>query len=142
MAAVFKSVDGGATWSSFSSGLPLSRWVAALAIDPRNPSVLYAATERGVFESTDGGTSWSELAGGPRPGSISSLTIDPQDSNKLYAAGAGGVFRIVLRQKLPIRAQNEGRNRNRSLDRNAPNPGERGGFGDVEVEEPGPRWRR
>jgi hypothetical protein len=89
-------VDGGASWSSSNSGLPLIRSVASLAIDPRNPSILYAATDQGVFESADGGTSWNELKGGPRPGSISSLTIDLQDSNKIYAAGAGGVFRIDL----------------------------------------------
>jgi photosystem II stability/assembly factor-like uncharacterized protein len=93
---VYKSVDGGATWNSFSSGLRLSRWVTALAIDPRYPSVLYVATDRGVFDTADGGASWTELDGGPRFGSISALTIDPQDSNKVYAAGNGGLFRIDI----------------------------------------------
>ena len=33
--------------------------VTALAVDPRTPSVVYAATDLGVFRSVDAGTSWS-----------------------------------------------------------------------------------
>jgi photosystem II stability/assembly factor-like uncharacterized protein len=101
---VYKSVDGGGSWSVSSSGLPLTQSVTSLAIDPRNSSLLYAATNRGVFESADGGASWKKLEGGPRPGSISFLTIDPHDSNQIYASGNGGGFRIDLsRESAPIR---------------------------------------
>jgi hypothetical protein len=80
----------------------LSWLVTALVIDPRTPSLLYAATDRGVFESADGGANWKEIEGGPQPGSISALTIDPQDANKIYATGKGGVFRIDISTTEPI----------------------------------------
>jgi len=41
---VFKSTDGGASWSAINSGLTNIR-VRALAIDPANPTTLYAGTD-------------------------------------------------------------------------------------------------
>jgi hypothetical protein len=77
---VFKSTDGGATWSSTS----LTRTVWALAIDPQNPNILYAGTERWgrVFKSTDGGATWS---GTSLTRTVWALAIDPQNPNILYA---------------------------------------------------------
>jgi hypothetical protein len=50
---VFKSANGGATWSATGAG-PTN--VLALAIDPLNPNTLYAGTYGGgVFKSTNGG---------------------------------------------------------------------------------------
>lgn len=58
---VFKSTDGGANWTLSSSGLTRS-FVGSLAIDPANPSTLYAGTAAGVFKSIDAGGSWSNNA--------------------------------------------------------------------------------
>src|SRR5205807_3893879 len=50
---VFRSTDGGESWSAVSAGLP-NLPVTALAIDPQTPTILYAGTERGgVYKSTD-----------------------------------------------------------------------------------------
>lgn len=50
--AVFLSEDGGATWVSFSEGLPALD-VRDLRLDPSNPDTLYAATDGGsVYELT------------------------------------------------------------------------------------------
>jgi photosystem II stability/assembly factor-like uncharacterized protein len=39
--------------------LPASTLIGQLAVDPRNPSTLYAGTGgAGVFKSTDGGATW------------------------------------------------------------------------------------
>jgi photosystem II stability/assembly factor-like uncharacterized protein len=78
---VFKTMDGGKTWSKLSSGLPNDDKTGCtdLVMDPSNPNVLYAAMyERlrlphiflsggdngGIFKSTDGGKSWSKLSNG------------------------------------------------------------------------------
>jgi hypothetical protein len=46
---VFKSTDGGASWTAMNAGLT-SLFVNALAIDPSTPARIYAGTEGGVYE--------------------------------------------------------------------------------------------
>ncbi|HET9281541.1 MAG TPA: Ig-like domain repeat protein [Candidatus Angelobacter sp.] len=52
-----------ATWTNASNGLP-DVPVNAFAIDPFNPSYLYAGTDIGVFSSIDGGVNWSAYGAG------------------------------------------------------------------------------
>jgi len=59
---IFRSTDGGATWSSFEQGsLPAclsSSDANALATDPQSPGTLYAGTYYGLFKTADDGASW------------------------------------------------------------------------------------
>ncbi len=54
---VFGSVDSGISWQLSSQGL-LTNLVYALAIDPEEPDLLYAGTNKGVFRSVTGGITW------------------------------------------------------------------------------------
>ncbi len=55
-----KSTDGGENWGMINNGLgPLVPIGHDIKIDPRNPSVLYAATFDGLYKSTDGGDHWN-----------------------------------------------------------------------------------
>ena len=90
---VFRSDDGGVTWTHLTNGLPTLS-ATDLAIDIANPSVLYAGIGRifgsfdnGVYKTTDGGDSWTKLAGGlPEDdfGRVSVATA-PSDSARVYA---------------------------------------------------------
>jgi photosystem II stability/assembly factor-like uncharacterized protein len=92
---VFKSTDGGATWSAVNTGLT-NKSVWALAIDPTAPNTLYAGTYGGVFKSTNGGASWSAVNSGLTNTAVFALAIDPTDSNTLYAGTyGGGVFKSI-----------------------------------------------
>ena len=52
----FKSVDGGETWKKVTSA---PRDVAAIAIHPATPEVMFLGTAKGqIFKSTDGGQTW------------------------------------------------------------------------------------
>jgi photosystem II stability/assembly factor-like uncharacterized protein len=94
-AGVFKSTNGGGSWSA--AGLT-SRVINTLAIDPRTPTTLYAAAyPGGVFKTIDGGTSWTAVNTGldldlPRL-VVNSLAIDPQTPATLYAGTPWGVFK-------------------------------------------------
>lgn len=55
---VYRTRDGGQSWQVASGGLNLPHMVAALAIDPSNPQVLYVGGDDGVFKTTDAGGSW------------------------------------------------------------------------------------
>jgi len=97
---VFKSTDGGGSWTTINNGLTNAR-VQALAIDPANPTTLYAGTGGGgVFKSSDGGLSWTSINSGLTNTDVSSLVIDPATPTTVYAGTfGGGVF--ILRQAPP-----------------------------------------
>ena len=84
--AVNKSTDGGATWT-----VSLDISTQALAIDPKNPSVLYAGTYDGVLRSTDGGVTWADFSAGLPAKSVSSLAINAE-TQTVYASMYGGVY--------------------------------------------------
>ena len=66
--------------------------IQALAIDPRNPAILYAATYAdGVFKTTNSGASWSAVNTELRY--ITKLAINPGNTQTLYAIVSGGVFK-------------------------------------------------
>ena len=94
-AGVFKSTDGGMNWAGV-----LNLGVESLAIDPTNPSTLYAGTRSGggVFKSTDGGGSWTAVNNGlTSSSSIMDIVIDP--INPLHAlCGDGGFWRWCLQE--------------------------------------------
>jgi photosystem II stability/assembly factor-like uncharacterized protein len=51
-ACVYKSINGGKSWTAFNSGLPQgSQSAAVLAIDPKTTSTVYAATPFGAYKS-------------------------------------------------------------------------------------------
>jgi len=88
---VFKSTDGGATWSATDL---TNIYVSALAIDLVTQA-LYAGTYGGgVYKGTDGGATWTLL--GLTGTSVTALAIDPQMPTTLYAGAYwGGVFKSM-----------------------------------------------
>ncbi|MCS6917724.1 MAG: T9SS type A sorting domain-containing protein, partial [Chitinophagales bacterium] len=68
---MYKSTDGGATWQHLPSTTPSipnntnAEWayVNKIASSPTNPSLIYAATNKGLKYSTDGGTTWNNVTG-------------------------------------------------------------------------------
>ncbi len=67
-AAVWKSTDGGASWTAKTNGLPTENCFftvlrQAMAVDRSDPAGIYFGTNSGsIFASTDEGESWSEAA--------------------------------------------------------------------------------
>ena len=57
-AAVFRSENGGASWSPAQAGLPARIDIAGLVMDPHDPLTLYASTQSGIFRTRDAGASW------------------------------------------------------------------------------------
>jgi hypothetical protein len=62
-AHLFRTTDGGALWHDISGDLPDAP-VNDLVLDPRNPGVLYAATDVGVFSAGATGGSWARVGSG------------------------------------------------------------------------------
>jgi photosystem II stability/assembly factor-like uncharacterized protein len=94
---VFKSIDGGTTWSPANTGLT-HRCVRDLIICPDSPQVLLAGINDpgpgavGVFKSTDGGATWSASDTGLENSRVLGLAIDPLMPSHVYAATWRGLF--------------------------------------------------
>jgi photosystem II stability/assembly factor-like uncharacterized protein len=110
---VYRSKDGGKTWDRVLFRNARTGAVD-LAIDPKNPDVLYATFWEvyrtpwsmesggpggGMFKSTDGGTTWSEITRNPGlptgPWGKAGVSVSGADGNRVYAIVEnenGGVF--------------------------------------------------
>jgi Calx-beta domain/Beta-propeller repeat/Carboxypeptidase regulatory-like domain/CarboxypepD_reg-like domain len=93
---MFRSTDGGKTWSPINNGLA-ARFVVTLIIDPLTPTTLYVTTldgfgggADGVYKTTDGGNSWSLRRNGITKTNLPSLAIDPVTPATLYAGAFDG----------------------------------------------------
>lgn len=90
---VYKSVDGGKTWTNV--GLKESLHIGRIAIDPKQPDIVYVASagplykgggERGVYKTTDGGKTWTRILEGPNDTTgFIDIAINPKDGKTLYA---------------------------------------------------------
>ncbi|MDX2302491.1 MAG: hypothetical protein NW226_06800 [Microscillaceae bacterium] len=98
---VYKSTDGGATWSKILYLNP-NTGCADLIMDPNNPSVLYASMwefrrtawsfssgglQSALMKSTDGGATWKKIHTGFPTGKLGriAMAVAPSNSNILYA---------------------------------------------------------
>jgi photosystem II stability/assembly factor-like uncharacterized protein len=87
---VYKSVDAADSWSP--TGDKVGE-VQALAIDSKDPSIIYAGGLRGVQRSQNGGNRWREINTGLPDSSITTLVINPVTTATIYAATDVGVSR-------------------------------------------------
>ena len=85
---VFKSVNGGATWTQLMAG-PAGPLEYSIVIDPADTDHLLLAGNP-LLESRDAGATWTIVYGAPGP----VAAFDPQDSNRIYI---GSIHNAVFR---------------------------------------------
>jgi len=80
------------TWMAHS---PEGGWINEVALDPGNPSTIYAGTAHsGMYKSVDGGESWSAINNGIPGSSVYSIAVSPSDSSVVLAGVANsGLYR-------------------------------------------------
>ena len=94
---LFKSTDGGATWSRLTKGLPapadgLGR--IGIAVAPSDPKRLYAMVDApaqgGVYRSDDAGESWQRVHSAQRVwgrgSDFAEVRVDPSNKDIVYVA--------------------------------------------------------
>lgn len=81
----WRSDDGGATWRRIDRGMFLECDVRALAIDPRQPSRVFAGTNEGLHRSDDGGNRWHHVDSPMDSLAIWSLAIHPNRPDVMLA---------------------------------------------------------
>jgi len=108
---VWKTTNGGALRTPLAD-LMANIAVNSLAMDPKNPNVIYAGTGEGyfniddgfsgrrgagIFKTTDGGATWTRLASTTTGDFyyVNDIVVSPTNSQRLYAATGAGVFRSL-----------------------------------------------
>ncbi len=94
---VLRSSDDGTTWHRIGlhQALEFDAVVRCLAVDPRNPQVIYAGADAGLARSEDTGVTW-QLIDSPMNGShVWSLAVDPNDPDCMLA-GTGAPSRAAI----------------------------------------------
>jgi photosystem II stability/assembly factor-like uncharacterized protein len=98
---IFRTRDGGATWTKLSDGLPLGdKGRIGLDIFRSDPRVVFAVVEAagrdsGVYRSADGGDTWQEWSSlNPRPMYYSQIRADPRDRSRVYLLGSNRGFYV------------------------------------------------
>ncbi len=103
---VFKTSDGGVSWTNVSSNLPDTP-VNAVAINPNVPTEIYVGTDVGVFISANGGASWAKMNAGLPNAGVASLAVNAT-TNVLAAATYGrSVWFAELNSSAPSGPQDE-----------------------------------
>ena len=90
---IFRSNDGGGTWTVADSGITLAHQVRVIVVDPSSSRTIYAGTNHGVFKSTDSANGWSQASAGLPVLSIKSLMLDPRTPSTLYSLCGFAYFR-------------------------------------------------
>ena len=94
--ALYKSMDGGATWKKLTNGIPAMLDRIGVAVSRSNPDIVYMISETlnyqgELWRSDDAGASWRVVNKDPqlsfRPFYYADIRIDPRDPNRIFALG-------------------------------------------------------
>lgn len=96
---VFRTTDGGTTWTDISGELPNEPFTA-VAVDPSNPNRVFVGSDFGVYVNEDGwnGTSWIRINNGALPyQKVNHLEFSPAAPGKLRAGTHGrGLWELTI----------------------------------------------
>lgn len=113
--AIYRTLDGGATWKKMSKGLPqedLGR--IGLDVYRRDGNIVYALVESqqpGIYRSNDKGETWTKMSNtNPRPMYFSNVRVDPNNDQRVWVLGVnlhysedgGKTFRIDRGGKIHV----------------------------------------
>jgi len=96
---VYRTHDGGATWSRVVNGLPEMGPVNVVREDPKRPGLLFVGTERAVHFSIDDGERWRPLRQNMPATSVRDLVIHDDD----LVVGTHGRSIWILDNIAPLR---------------------------------------
>jgi photosystem II stability/assembly factor-like uncharacterized protein len=90
---IFKSSNGGKTWTAVAGNLPPKAYVQVVREDPKNPNLIYAGTELGLFASYNGGGEWITLNLKNLPNvSVHDIVVHPRENDLIIATHGRSVW--------------------------------------------------
>ena len=96
---LFRTHDGGKTWTEIVNGIPAGAAVSAIREDVRKKGLLFAGSETQVYMSFDDGDHWESLRLNMAPSSVRDLQVKDDD----LVAGTHGRGIWILDDITPLR---------------------------------------
>jgi len=92
---VFRTKNGGNSWERISPPSQAEvKNIESIAIDPKNPDVVYAGTWHLAWKTDDGGANWHHINKGMIDDSdVFSVIVDSTDSSVVYASACSGIYK-------------------------------------------------
>ncbi|HYL35906.1 MAG TPA: hypothetical protein VEV17_08350, partial [Bryobacteraceae bacterium] len=104
---IWRTHDGGKTWSKIVNGLPSDQptgsWVNVMREDPKQKGLLFAGTETTVYVSFDDGEHWQSLRQNLPSTSIRDMVFHTDDHMSDLVIGTYGRGFYVLDDTTPLR---------------------------------------
>ncbi len=93
--ALYKTINGGKSWSEIVSFKGTANAITTLAIDPLNSAIVLAGTMDGLYMSGDRGKNWKRAftGFGGLEASILSVAIHPVEPGAIFIGTKAGLFR-------------------------------------------------
>ncbi len=87
---IYKTTDGGLTWSQVSTNIPFGLRILKIVVDPTNADIVYFLSGDGrfvcgpaeVYKSTDGGVSWTHLTSSINE--VMDIALSPSSPDIVY----------------------------------------------------------
>lgn len=94
---ILRSVDDGASWHrlGLKEAIEFDGVVRSLAVDPTDPTRVFAGADAGICLSRDGGAHFERLDSPANGMTVWALAIDPRDPRRIYA-GTGAPQRAAM----------------------------------------------
>jgi len=89
---LFRTTDGGKTWTNLSGGLAPNQPVYVIEEDSRNPDLLFVGTEFGLQVSLDRGRTWRPMMNGLPTVAVYDIVIHPRDRDVILGTHGRSIY--------------------------------------------------
>jgi hypothetical protein len=88
--ALYRTLDGGTSWTKLTTTI-MTSYIYAVAVNPTNPSTIFAGTGGGIYRSTDFGANWVKVS--TTIAGCKDVLIDPANPSRVWVGTSSqGVY--------------------------------------------------
>ncbi len=92
----WKTMDGGKTWKSMSTGIITDSDIFSMYVDPNRPRLMYLSACSGIYRSDDFGSDFRKVNGIPSSARRTrAIVMDPAQSDTVYAGTTQGLYKTT-----------------------------------------------